>query len=294
MEKPIYNLRNETSINKNDVNITRSIYNAVVTSIDDDIDGGRIKARITGLDNKFVNADIPWSYPLIPRMIHMMPKVGEVVRIIIEDTKYPYNMRYWTGSVISQHQKINFDSYNTALSTTPVSPFSPDKSIYKIPTAKGVFPELSDIAIIGRVNTDVILKDNNVLIRAGKHISSDITQLNEKNPAIIQIGYNQNLNNNQYESSTVIFSDKIALISHTGNPNFKSTNLTTDDINNLLSKSHPMVRGDVLLQILQIFRNAIIQHIHGYSNLPADKNSIITMLEKINIENILQKNIVIN
>lgn len=294
MDKPIFSLRSESSNNKNEVNITKYIYNAVVISIDDDIDGGRIKAKITGLDSKFNNNDVPWAYPLIPRMIHILPKVGEVVRVFIEDTKYPYNMRYWIGSVISQHQKIGFDSYNTALSTTPISPFSPDKSIYKIPTANGIFPEQSDISIIGRVNTDILLKDNNILIRAGKHLNDNITQLNEKNPAIIQIGYNQNLKTNEFDSTTMIFSDKIALISHTGNPSFKSTNLSNGDINNILSTSHPMVRGDVLLDVLYAFRDAIIQHIHGYSNLPADKNSIITLLENLNIENILQKNIVIN
>ena len=55
----------------------------------------------------------------------------------------------------------------------------------------------------------------------------------------------------------------------------------------------PFARGDVLIEALNIIRNAIINHIHGYSGLPADKVALEN-LEKINFDAILQKNIVIN
>jgi hypothetical protein len=55
-----------------------------------------------------------------------------------------------------------------------------------------------------------------------------------------------------------------------------------------------MARADVLVEALNVIRNAIVTHIHGYSNLPADKTAIINSLENINFDAIMQKNIVIN
>jgi hypothetical protein len=89
-------------------------------------------------------------------------------------------------------------------------------------------------------------------------------------------------------------SDKIAILSHNGNPQFKAARVEPKDRKRIFAEGHPIARGDVLVEALNIMRNAIIGHIHGYSNLPADKNAIINDLEKINLDAILQKNIVIN
>jgi hypothetical protein len=55
-----------------------------------------------------------------------------------------------------------------------------------------------------------------------------------------------------------------------------------------------MVRGDVLAEILEVFRKAILNHIHPYYNLPSDKSGIILDLEKVNLESFKQNNILIN
>lgn len=89
-------------------------------------------------------------------------------------------------------------------------------------------------------------------------------------------------------------SDKIALISHSGDPKIKAARLTPNDRARIFENGHPIARADVLVEALNIIRNAIIAHIHGYSNLPADKNAIINDLEKIDFNAILQENIVTN
>jgi len=274
--------------------VTKTIYYGEVISIDDDTDGGRIKVRIDGLDNKINNSDLSWCYPILPKFFHVYPQIGEMVRIILEDIKYPYKSRYWLGSVISQPHKIGFDSTFTSLSTTNYALTIPDKAPSTYPDAKGVFPLKTDVAIIGKVNTDVILRINEVHIRAGKHENDDILKLNTKNPATISMVFEQVGDNKDYQSSTVIMSDKIAILSHNGNPQFKSAKVESKDRERIFAEGHPIARGDVLVEVLNIMRNAIIGHIHGYSNLPADKNAIINDLEKINLDAILQKNIVIN
>lgn len=292
-DKPIIQTSNPfKKITKYDV--TKSIYYGEVISIDDLTDGGMIKVKIPELDNRTGNNDLPWCFPLLPKFFHAYPQVGEIVRVFIEDTNYPQRSRFWLGSVISQLQKIGYDSVYTALSTTNVAITNPEPAVSTYPDADGVFPLKSDVAIIGKVNTDVILRINEVHIRAGKHEPNDILKLNVKNPAEISLVFEQQDDSGEYQSNTIMMADKIALISHSGNPQFKAARLNTDDRKRIFDEGHPIARGDVLVEALNIIRNAIIAHIHGYSNLPADKNSIIKDLESINFEAILQNNIVTN
>ena len=276
---------------------TRTIYYGEVISIDDPTDGGRIKVKIPDLDNQTGNANLPDCYPMLPKFFFILPQVGEIVRIFIEDMRYPERSRFWMGSIISQPQKIGFDTIYTALSTTNMGLTLPETAPSTLPDATGVYPLASDVALIGKVNTDVILRTNEIHIRAGKHENGNVLKLNTTNPASINLVFEpQNLvaTSPAYQSSTVILSDKIALISHTGKPQFKAAELTSTDRTRIFSEGHPVARGDVLVVALKIIINALINHIHGYSGLPADKDKLIKDLEKINLDNILQKNIVVN
>lgn len=274
----------------NKQNAVKNMYYGEVVSIDDQTEGGRIQVRIADLDDRTLNADLPYAYPAIPKFLHIYPQVGEVVRIFLEDVRYPQRGRQWAGSVISQLHKIGRDGYLTALSTTNVALGSPDKAPSQYPNAVGVFPDINDIGLIGRDNTEVMLKTRQVLIRAGRHMVDDILALNKKNPATIQM----DINAEGTQSSIIHLADKIAFISHEGNPKLPAINYDEATINRIFNEAHPIGRGDIIAQILDVFRKAIIQHIHGYSGLPADKDSIIADLEKIDLTQILQNNIRIN
>jgi len=274
--------------------ITRTIYYGEVISVDDPTEGGRIKVRILQFDNKTANEDLPWCYPMLPKFFHVYPQIGEVVRIFIENIKYPERSRFWQGSIISQPQKIGFDSVYTALSTTNLGLTTPEPAPSTYPDAVGVFPLKDDVALVGKVNTDVILRTNELHLRAGKHENNNILKLNTKNPAQISMVFENKKDSSEFQSSTIITSDKIALLSHTGNPQFKAARLEPKDRERIFKEGHPIARGDVLVQALEIIRSALINHIHGYSGVPADKNAIINDLEKINLTAILQENIVTN
>lgn len=277
-----------------DYRVNRTIYYGEVISIDDDSDGGKIKVRVADLDNKTSNENLPYAYPMLTKFFHIYPKVGEVVRIFIEDSRYPQKSRFWEGPVISQPHKINFDSLFSALSTTNMGLTRPDKAPSTFPNAEGVFPEKDDVAIIGRLNTDIILRLNEVHLRAGKHENNDILRLNTKNPAQISLVFESKLDGDEYYSSGIMLADKIALISHTGDPKFRAAKLTQKDRERIFSEGHPIGRGDLIVEAFNLIRRALINHIHGYSGLPSDKTAIIDELERINFEQILQKNIVIN
>jgi len=188
-DKPIIQTSTPYKKEGTHIPISRTIYYGEVVSIEDPTDGGRIKVKVPDLDNKTQNSDLPWCYPLVPKFLHVYPQVGEMVRVFIEDVRYPEKSRFWIGSIISQPQKIGFDSIYTALSTTNMALTLPEKAPSTIPTADGVYPLKTDIAIIGKVNTDIILRINEVHIRAGKHENGDVLKLNTKNPATITMVY---------------------------------------------------------------------------------------------------------
>lgn len=276
-------------------NEVRNIYYGEVVSIDDPTDGGIIKVKVLSLDNKTTDNNLlPDCYPLLPKFLHVYPKVGEVVRIMIEDMKYPQRGRFWVGSIISQPQKFEFDSIYTALSTTNMGVTSPQKAVSTFPDAEGVFPLKSEIGIIGRVNTDIVLRDNQLEFRAGKHVNGDVLKLNVKNPASFTLTYERVEDTDEFKSNSIILSDRIALISHEGSPKFKAARIDSEERTRIFNEAHPIARGDVLVEALDIIRRAVVAHIHGYSGLPADKSSIINDLESLNLDAILQKNIVIN
>jgi hypothetical protein len=288
----------------------RTIFYGEVVSIEDETDGGRIKVRIPELDNLVDDANLPWSYPQLPKFFHVYPQVGEVVRISLEDRKFPERSRFWMGSIISQPQRIGFDTKYTALSTTNLALTPPDKAPSTYPDADGVYPTKADVAIVGKVNTDVILRVNELHLRAGKHENDDVLKLNTTNPAHISmvyepkpnsstpgrpsLGITTSVSNEQFYSNTIIMSDKLALITHSGDPKFKSARLTPEDRERIFDKGHPMARADVIVEALEVIRLALLNHIHGYSGIEADKTAIITKLEELQFEQIMKKDIVIN
>jgi len=284
---------NKSVRNEEIITINKSIYWGEVISIDDNIDGGGIRVRISGLDNNLLNEELPFAYPLVPKFLHVFPKKGEVVRVFIENIKYPQRSRLWEGPIISQPHKINYDNLLTALSTTNLGVSKPDEKTESFPDAEGVYPKKNDIALLGRLNNDVILRDNEVELRAGKHVNENNLKLNRKNVGSVRVIYEDN-EDGTYRSSTIIQSDVIALISHKSTPKFKSFGLTKKDRDYIFEKASPIAKGNLTIAALELMRKAILEHIHPYSKLPADPNGSIVELRKLDFNIILNKNIVTN
>lgn len=277
----------------NKENAVRNIYYGEVISIDDPNEGGRIRVKIPDFDNKTPNNNLPLAMPMLPKFFWIIPQVGEVVRVFIEDTRYPQRGRHWMGSIISQPQKFGYDGYFTALSTTNVSNVNPEANPSSFPDVAGVYPSTKDIALVGRDNTDVLLKEKEIQIRVGKHVINNVLALNKENPAFIQMNF-FSTDESKTQSTIVTMADKIALLSHDGTPKFKTNNLDQDEINRIFNEGHPLLRGDLAVKAFEMIRDAIIQHIHGYNGLSADLSGAIVQLQKIDFSKLLQPNIRIN
>ena len=275
----------------------KNIYWGEVELDTDRNDGGVIKVRIKGLDGtkeEVPPKNLPDAFPLIPKFLHQQPSIGEIVRILIPDRRFPNSGRLWSGAIISQPHKIGFDEKVSALSTTNEQLVAPDKAPSTFPEAVGIYPKLRDIALLGRNNSDVILSNMDAEIRAGKHELLDTLKLNKLNPASLKLTYEETTGTTPTVSTGILMADRIALITHEGIPKFKAAQLNSKDRDLIFTIGHPLGRGDVIVEALEALKDAILDHIHGYSGLSADKSDKITALENKDFTQILNKNIVIN
>ncbi len=287
----------------NDKNKSASIISIgqVVSNVDP-ADGGRLKVRIKGVDEQTSNANLPYALPMIPKFVNIIPNVGETVLIFTFSSNNKYENRLWVGPFISQPQKLKNDPYfysSTSLFDGGV--VEPEKAPSVIPDANGVYPSKENIALQGRDNSDITFKPNEIVLRAGKFVINNNLEFNKKNPTYIQLKFNvitKAATDNSVEERggvTNIVSNKINLLSHNGSPRFNlsdQTSLITDDeLKLILTKTHPLVYGDVLIDFINLVKEYISSHTHPYSGLPAVPTTNVQSILNFNLEGLVSQNV---
>lgn len=122
----------------------------------------------------------PWVHlPFLPYFINQVPKPEERVMIFYFDRKRttgrnkfymsaPFSSPLYIGGEDFRSSKIHLDDgyENSPISVPNIKNIN---GTYKDPSKSGVFSEPIDISINGRGNSDLIIKQNDVLLRSGKH-----------------------------------------------------------------------------------------------------------------------------
>ena len=276
---------------------TQIFYTGKVISVDDDSDGGRIKVWIPEIDNNSDVNNLPYCFPLFPKIIHIMPKVGESVQIFNPNMRNNIGYRYWIGPIISQPQNMYYEDYTTASTLLSSGIFIADPSYKNNSDANGIFPSINDVALIGRKNEDLILKENEIDIRVGRSaINSDNRLIfNSESIGYIQLKYNETTEDKSFIN---IVADKINLLSHKSNRTFnvsdKKELISDSEMKEILSEAHQLPYGDILVEMLEIIRMAITEHVHPYPNMTAVPGSIIERLNNLQFNDILSESIRIN
>lgn len=259
-----------------------------VLSVYDDADGARIKVHLSPEDDGKNFNDIPYAFPLLPKMLHIKPKVKEGVLVLLTETGNGYSNRYYVGPIISQPQYLSFDPFPlNSLSTYPGARFKPDASLAMYPEANGSFAKDEDIAIYGRKKNDVILTENDVRIRCGSRLQEkNLCTFNKNDSAYILLRHDENahsdfvdskqlLNGNlstivqKPKSSATIVADKINLISNYSRDfkNDPDNLISNEDLEKIYQNAHQLPYGDVLVKFLKTFVNAFVNHIHPYPGM---------------------------
>ena len=192
---------------------TRTIYSAKVTEVNDPLDALRIQAYIPALDRNIDTSEL-WAISLLPKYQCTVPKIGELVWIILMDVSRPYSLRMWVGGAVSQLQFLEEDTWERSLSTTDEAFNTPGTPVSSIPSALGVYPvddvNIHNVNLLGRGTTDIQQQDNTVLTRAGKYQSGQPTRGNNKNPAYQQLS----IFDDSSQSYSVTQADTVFLISN--------------------------------------------------------------------------------
>jgi hypothetical protein len=114
--------------------------------------------------------------PLLPYYIYSVPKIDEMCLVMYMSPEDKFVNQYYVQSTFYSPTATNFQYYQggdkgmgTGIQISNAKPLKnrdgsyTDKEIHK-----GVFPEPGDNSLLGRGSADVIVKENEVLIRAGK------------------------------------------------------------------------------------------------------------------------------
>ena len=256
------------------------IREATVVSVNDDYMGMRIKVKLCGLDGEKKETELADCFPLLPKLLHVTPKVGECVLVIFEKNNSPTSQRFFIGPVLSQPYFYNEDLYDvTALNMTDRRPTAPRENPTNDSENNGTLPDYNDVAVLGRKNTDIILKEDEIRIRSGFKKSPDGNiderlNFNFNDPAYIQLKYKhlKDKNNKDINSFINVVADRINLLSRDSIDQFTLTDQTDliddSELLKILETAHPVVYGDELVSFLKQLVDLFQKHTHPFSMLP--------------------------
>jgi PKHD-type hydroxylase len=127
--------------------------------------------------------------PLMPIHFFNVPEIKELVTVVYQNKDFKRENQFYIPGPYSSPMNIKFENYQGSKkflasgSKNSKSLSLKDKNgQYRTAKSFGIFPEPGDNSIMGRGSTDLILKENEVLLRAGK------TQVSNLNPTTFPVG----------------------------------------------------------------------------------------------------------
>ena len=285
-----------------------------VTNINDPHGGGRIQVR-TPFDNTIKNNDeLPYYIPLLPKMLFIKPKVGELVLVFSMEGGEFNNFNYYIGPIISQEDKLFYENSEAAkrLTETGYIGWGHNPRLVEGVTPT-LYPAQDDIAIEGRKDTGIQLKNEEVRIKAGvKVVGFGGPKNNTESPAFISLKYypKNDYDSDGFKSTATIVADKINLIgTHTTDPATKeipvtqNKDMSAEDKDNLISdsamkellnKAHQIPYGDKLIEFLDILRVAFAKHVHPFPTMAPCNDENMKAVATYDLEGTLSDNVRIN
>ena len=260
-----------------------------VISIDDNTDADRIKVRLLPEDMSKSIDEIDYAFPLLPKMFHVKPKVGEAVLILLAVNNDGNSQRYYIGPVISQDHRIYKDPFFMGGDSFLRGSYKKfDVAPRMNPEINGLLPNDEDIVIRGRKNADIQITDDDIRIKAGVKLVGDVNKydmtFNIKNPSYAKFKYHEKGLSDGTMSTATIVADKISLLSNNSPNYFKLTDrehlITDEELNNVLMNSYRLPYGEKLIEFLNVFVTAFLNHTHNFPMMPPNPYDTSGLLNK--------------
>jgi hypothetical protein len=225
-----------------------------------------------------------------------------MVRVAVFNYRNKFKRRVYIGPVIGQQTSEDFKNpkYTSTMNKVEFKAYNKrwiGESGTKVENKNwSIWPTKDEIGIIGRVNTDIILKDysnyNEVVLRAGKidwstlNNVNNVPTLNYVNPAYITVNHTlprgattdteKSLGLDKNRTHVNIVADKLNLISHIGSsikpaaPTILTGDDPTEQYKTEVVSLHPLIYGDSIWELLNLLKEYVISHVHPYDGLPPD------------------------
>jgi hypothetical protein len=184
---------------KNNQNI---VFGTVIDNKDPE-NAGRIRVLLDSFKYKVENFT-PWQKgktvdntitdpyicnPFLPKLINVVPKIGELVKVIFYNPNYPELDKEYVGPVISQFNSIEYENATQGRVFTQSQKTNLLPNLGNFEYSKGLLPDINNITILGRKSTDLTIKPNDILIRSGRVDLQDNKKFNKKG-SLFQISSN--------------------------------------------------------------------------------------------------------
>lgn len=121
--------------------------------------------------------------PLLPMFVSLPMLEQERVNLIYQNSLYPWIDSYYIPGTFSSPMAIPFENYQSMKQQTgqgaqikPSLALRDNQGQYNNPQSAGVFPNPEDYGILGRGSADIILKKEELLLRAGKTQKLDVNE----------------------------------------------------------------------------------------------------------------------
>jgi len=134
--------------------------------------------------------------PLLPMFFAQVPLIDERVNIIYQNSFYPYQDQYYVQGGFSSPMSLPRENIQPAAAFTAqgdrvaktLKLKNPDGS-YQNKASYGIFPQPGDNAVMGRGAADLIVKEDTVMLRAGKTKRFDTNKqpIGNPNRAFLQL-----------------------------------------------------------------------------------------------------------
>ena len=165
-------------------------------------EGKNYKDMIKGITDWNEETD-PWTtkdpilhLPLLPFFLSVNPKPDEYVHIIYQNKDFPTQNQFYIPGVLSSPMASKFENYVGSKKflawgdrIKQTLSLKDNKNQYRKKESEGIFPQPEDNAMLGRGTSDLILKDNEVLLRAGKvkGMNPNVLPVGNPNRAFLQL-----------------------------------------------------------------------------------------------------------
>ena len=159
------------------------------------------------------------ALPLLPFFFNQTPKKDELVNLIFQNKINDTQNIFYIQGPFSSVLTINLEEFQGAQANLAQGVRTKKSADLRGPDGKylpgreGVFPKPGDVAVVGRGNSDLIIKENDVLLRSGRTIPSEDKndkfplQIN-KNRSFLQLSYFPSTKENKGQETTTTLEEK--------------------------------------------------------------------------------------